>query len=156
MDEQEIIWSSPEFHVVERSSNWYLASLVVAAAIAIFCLFQKNFLFLLFVIIAETTLLFMTKQKPKLFGYEITSQGITVDDVLVYKFSEMNGFAIVDDGVSMYVELVIRPIKKLGQYGKILLPRVMTGEVFAVLSRYTSEFKYEETMTESMIKRIGL
>jgi hypothetical protein len=154
--EQELRWSSPEFQYLERSSSWYLASLGVALILAVFALFQKNFLFLLFVVIGEATVLFMVKQRPRMYEFEITPEGVMVNGTMVYLFSALKGFAIVDDGISGYTELVLLPTKRLAQYIKILMPRQLSQAAHVVLSDNLSVVPYEERLSEVLMKRIGL
>jgi hypothetical protein len=153
---EELEWSSPEFHFVERSGGWYLVSIVAAIALAIFAIFQKNYLFLIFIFIGEITLLFIARQKPRLYGYSITPQGIQVDGELIYLFSDMSAFALFDDGISGYIELVLRPKKKYAQFVKILLPRPLMAAVDRAVGLRLPEFTYEETFREMFLKKIGL
>lgn len=156
MDEQGLSWSSPEFNFVERTAGWYLASMCVAAVLAIVALFQKNFLFFLLVIVSEIALLLVARQKPRLYGYRLTEEGILVNETMVYLFSALRGFAMVDDGVSGYVELVILPSKRFSQFSKILVPRPLMQSVFSELSSRLKVLQYEEHFLEMILKRIGL
>lgn len=155
-NEQELVWSSPEFHYVERSAKWYLVSLGVAIVVALFALYVRNFLFLLFVAIGEVTVLFIARQKPRLYGYEITNEGVSVDDRLVYRFSDLAAFAVLDDRTTGFVELVLRPKKKAAQYIKILMPRSIAVEVDRAIGSKLPEFAYEERLSEILLRRIGL
>ena len=155
-ENQEVVWSSPEFHKVERSARWYLISLGIALALAIFALFQGNILFLLFVVIGEVIILFTTKQHPRSYTYELSDDGVLVDDRLAYIYTELAAFAIADDKINQHVELVLRPKKKYSQYRKILVPRDIIEEVYRVFDARLAEFNYEESFFEVIMKMIGI
>ncbi len=49
----EINWEAPEFEYREKDVSWYWISIIAAAAIIAFSVWQRNFLFGFFIVIAE-------------------------------------------------------------------------------------------------------
>lgn len=154
--EEHIRWSSPEFHYVERTANWYLVSIAVALVLGVFAVAQQNFLFLAFVVVGELVVLFVGRQTPRLYTYALHEQGIVIGNRLVYEFKAMKRFAMLDEGHQRYVELVLHPTKQLSQYVKILVPRDTADIVYAVFKARMPEFLYEPTLSEVLMRRIGL
>ena len=149
-------WSAPEFAKVERGVFWHLGSLVIAVLLGLFALWQANYLFLLFIVVAEVLILFMGRQKPEIFEYVITHEGIVVDERMVYNFKTLEAFAISDDNLSEYVELVLDTKKQLAQHVRLLMPRTLTAEAHALMSPRLPEFIYEEGIGDILMKRFGL
>ena len=152
-----ISWQAPSFHYVEKSSVWYMWSIVISVVIGLVALLQGNILFMFFVIIAEAILLLLGKQKPNLLLYEATETKISVDSYREYPYAELHGFALVEDPFNnRYHELILMPIKKLTTRIKILIPNERAGELKSLLNRYLNELVYEESLSDNILKRIGL
>ncbi len=148
-------WQAPEFEQVERSSNWYLWSIGIAIALVILAFLQSNLMFALFIVIAEIMLLTIGKNKPQVRVFSLTEEGIFEEDRLLKVFSELNGFAFFDLG-GRYVELVLRPAKKLKTYTKVLVPHERAEDIQQFLSTKLHPFEYEGSFSDALVKRLGL
>ncbi len=154
--QKDIEWSAPEFEAVERGAFWHLGSLVLAIGLGIFALWQANYLFFLFVVLAEAVVLIHSRHHPRQHEYILAHQGLVADGQLKYFYNTMRGFAVSDDGVSPYVELVLRSVRRLSQDSRFLLPRELSLPVRQFLSERLEEFVYTESLAEVMMKRFGL
>ncbi len=150
-----ISWQAPEFEHLERSANWYLWSMVIAAGLIIVALVQKNILFSLFILIAEVILVAFGRQAPATRLYSLYPEGLFVDDEHLRLFSEASGFAFFDVG-RRYVELIIRPSKKLHSYVKVLVARERVADVKQVLEHHLPPFEYNGTMSDAMARWLQL
>lgn len=150
-------WQAPSFHYVEKSSAWYMWSIIVSVVVGLIALLQGNILFMFFVIIAEAMLLLLGKQKPHLMVYEATDSKISVDGYREYPYAELHGFALVEDAFnSRYKELILIPIKKLTTRIKILVPTERAEDLRTLLLTQMNELAYEEPLSDNILKRIGL
>ena len=102
-------------------------------------------------------MLLLAKQKPKLHLYEATHDRLIVEKYREYPYVELEGFAVVDDPFSeRYVELVMNPQKRLGTHIKILVPVERAADLKVYLSQYMPEIAYEEPVSDSILKRLGI
>jgi len=60
----EFHWQTKEYEYHEKDIFWYWASIIIAVGIVAFAVWQKNFLFAAFVIIAEILVLVWAERKP--------------------------------------------------------------------------------------------
>jgi hypothetical protein len=153
---ESIKWDAPEFAGVEKSLFGNIGMIIVGILFLIFAFVQGNFLFFVFLLIAEGLLFFMGKRPANVHHYEFVAEGIMADKKTVYRLSEISKFSITDDGQSAYVELVLRHPKRFSQDVKLLMPRELADSVGELLSKYVKEFVYEETATEAFLKKFGL
>lgn len=160
MDDMEpiISWQAPEYNHREKTSSWYLWSLVGALVVAAIAVYQKNFMFALFVVIAEAMILFLSRQQPKLVTYSISIEGVHRDPNVHHRFSEMSAFAVTvfEEGTKRYGELVLRPTKKISSYIKILFPHEKADEMHELLSQHLTEFEYQEHVSGVLARWLGL
>lgn len=150
-------WQAPSFHYVEKSSAWYMWSIVVSIVVACLSLLEGNLLFLFFVIIAEAIILLLGHQKPKLMLYEATDTKIIIAGQREHVYAELKGFSLLPDEYNTrYHELVLTPVSRISTHVKIIIPSERAADVKALISSYITEIPYEETLSDSILKRIGL
>ncbi len=147
-----IQWSAPEFRFYEKTSRWYLVSLIVAIILGALALWQGNILFLIFVIIAEALIFFWGKQLPRLIQYELNDQGILADGKKLHLFTDLEAFALVEDDQPF--ELVLKSKRKFATHIKIFVPPEQGQAVKDELLQFLPEFDYQEPLAEHLMKRI--
>ncbi len=118
-------------------------------------LWQKNILFAVFIVIAEVVVLMLGHTGPGTRLYAFTDEGLTIDNQLLRRFVEVNGFAFFDLG-DRYVELILHPSKKLQTYAKVLVPRERVEDVKQFLSTRLHPFDYTPALADTMAKWLRL
>ena len=61
----EIQWHAPEFEYRAKTMSWYWLSILLAVVILALAVWQKNFLFGIFVIVAEILILVWANREPR-------------------------------------------------------------------------------------------
>lgn len=116
----EISWEAPEFEHVEKSTTWYWGSMAVAIMLIAIALWQKNFLFAVFIVIAELAVFMFAGEKPKMWKFTIDARGVTIEKHKTYKFKDIIQYdihAFSDE----YHELVLQTRSKVQHYIKIFI-----------------------------------
>ena len=155
MSSRIISWQAPEFEEAERSSAWYLWSMVIALLLVVVAFIQENILFALFIVIAEVVILLLGHAGPAEHVYAFTDEGLLFDDKLVRPFTDVNGYAFFDLG-GQHVELVMRPAKKFQQYSKVLVPRDRMDQMRQLLSTKMHPFEYTPAIADTMARWLRL
>ena len=83
MDKENIAWTAPEYDYEHREPAWYLVSILVAAVLLILALWQKNFLFAAFVLLAEMAIILGAKQLPPVWDFEISGGGVKIGRITI-------------------------------------------------------------------------
>ncbi len=153
-DFKEITWSAPEYRHYDKDISWYWLSLIGAGILFLVALWQGNFLFGIFIILAETLILFWAREFPKYIQFKIDNKGVRIDKMKNYLYKDLEGFHVLEesDGVS---ELILKTKSKLHPYVKILLSIGISAEVRELLKNYLEEVEYEESLSDGISKMIG-
>lgn len=138
-----ITWSSPEFHYHEKDEAWPVAALCVGAAIAGFSLWQHDFLFFVFTLIATALVLAWGSRRPRHFDFKLDRQGVHIDGRL-YGYREFGGFALGDDTLQLSTKSPFRP------RFSIILPEEKTDAVREHLLAFLPEIDYDESFVEAL------
>lgn len=149
-----LAWEAPEFRYFEKSTSWFTGTIIVAVVLGLIALWQKNFLFLIFILIAEALVLYWGKQSPRLFKYQAFAEGILEDERKLYAYGSYQSFALLYD--NRLAELILKPKKNLGGYTRILMSVELKDAAIAEVSQYLPFFEYEESFIEHLANRLRL
>lgn len=86
-------WSCSEFEYQEKNNTWFLAVIAATIIIGLFALWQGNFLFLIFAIIAALMVIVWSQKKPKIINFMLDDRGLWIEDVF-YSYNKFDSFAI--------------------------------------------------------------
>lgn len=153
--EKEITWHGPEFKYYYKENSWYWMNGIVAGALFLFALYQKNILLAVFIAIAELTIIMLAKRLPKTIEFKVNEEGIRFGKITFYSYKELTGFDIrkENDEVS---ELVLLTDSKINPTIKINIPLKNEGGVRDILKNFIDEVDYEDTFFDSIADLLGL
>src|SRR3989338_4657129 len=89
-------WTESEFDYEPKGVSWYWISVIVCVALIFFGAVSKNFLFIVFVMIAEVLVLFWGNEKPRPTSFGIDASGLRIDRTF-YPYSSLDWFALVEE-----------------------------------------------------------
>jgi hypothetical protein len=156
MAESEIQWEAPEFEHRERDVSWYWISIIIAAAIIAFAIWQRNFLFGLFVVIAEILVIIWGNQTPRMIAFVLTEKGVEIEPGKFHRFSDMESFSIDKSSDDEPWGVII-----FHHHGKfklpliIKLPKEKLEEIKNNIKKILKETDYEPSFLDSLEKLIG-
>ncbi len=94
----EIVWRAPEYEFHEKGVSWYWLSIIAAAIVVAFAVWEKNFLFGLFIVIAEILLIVWGNREPRLVGFSINESGVAIEGAKSYSFKDFESMSVGDEG----------------------------------------------------------
>ncbi|MDI6717813.1 MAG: hypothetical protein QMD86_02080 [Patescibacteria group bacterium] len=150
--EDVIRWQAPEFQYYPKDVSWYWMSLVAAIILVAIGLWQKNFLFSIFVIIAELLFLYFSNSYPKIWDFKLDEKSLMIGRK-VYHYSEMEFFDIhpINDE---FKELVFKMKSKANPYLKIFTHYDDEEKISEFLSDYLERQEISLSIIESFGKLI--
>ncbi len=152
----DLHWSSPEYHHYEKDARWFYGVLIIATALGLVALWQKNFLFVVFIAIAATLAVFWGRQEPRAVEFALVGDGLHIGKNRVYPYENIAGFAIVilpdEAGVD---ELVIRTKGRLSQWIKIIIAKEQREHIRERLMQKVPEIEFRESLADHLAHRIG-
>lgn len=152
--DKEIIWQAAEFKYQYKDVSWYWLTIIAAGILFLVSLWQENFLFAIFIVIAEATLLFWAKEMPKVIQFKLDKKGIQLGKIKSYQYEDLKGFHIreKEEGAS---ELIFKTRNKLHPYLKILVVNKDIPDIKEFLKKRLEEIEYEESLSDGLAEKIG-
>jgi hypothetical protein len=147
----EMQWEAPEFEYREKGVSWYWISIIVAAIVISFSVWQKNFLFGFFIVIAEMLFIVWGNRKPRMVHFSLNETAIVIDGAKHYFLKDLESFS-VDELGGEWTELIFYSRAKLRTPLKLLLPQGHLEEFRAGIKNILKEIPYEPTLIDSIEK----
>jgi len=151
MAQFEIKWQAPEYEFREKTVSWYWLSIIIAAIVIAFSVWEKNFLFGLFVVVAEMLFIVWGNRPPRMIGFTMNETGIVVEGVRTYSFKDLESMGVgpIDDD---WTELIFIFRAKLKTPLKIIFPEGRLQELRDNIKTILKEVTYEPTLLDSIEK----
>lgn len=157
MEPGEFGWRAPEFEYREKTALWYWVTIGAALTILALAIWQKNFLFGVFVVLAEVMLIVWGNQEPRMVDFKLTQDGLRIDDRKTYDYKEMESFAWDDSSPGDWASLVFKFKKHLRPKLKISFPKTQRDQVKMTLRRFATEIieaEWENSLLDSLERLI--
>lgn len=152
--EKSISWRAPEFLYQPKGASWYWMSIGLTVILFLIALWQRNLLFGIFIILAETMVIFWARESPKDLQFTIDEHGLHLDKIKSYAYEHLSGFHL-HEGSEGIGELIIKTRNKLHPYLRILLLNDDMQPVRDFLKNHIEEIEYEEPLSENIARIIG-
>ena len=146
---KEVRWMAPEFHYHEKDDSWSKGIILIAVLLIGFALWQRNFLFAVFIAIATALLVYWGHQKPDTVEFLLDDKGFTVHGKR-RDYKNLDGFAVrIDErGELEWNKLILRVKSKLIPHLIIFIPKNETGKIRVFLNEYIPEIEHEDSFID--------
>ncbi len=153
MKKVEVEWSAPEFEYSEKGISWYWLSVIVAVILLSASIWQKNFLFSVFIVIAEILILVWAGKKPRTVKFRIDEKGVTVDEKKFYPYSRIEAFNVMENG-DAWSEISFKFSRGLRPLLRTRIPSNLVEEAEKVLVPVVKKSEIEESFFDSLEKLV--
>ncbi len=93
--DEQIVWEIKPHDHIERSDKFYFIIFSAIVVLLLFSIWQNNFLFGIFVIMAGGTIIFLSSQKPQDYKFKLTQDALMVGEGdEIYYYSGLSHFDI--------------------------------------------------------------
>ena len=154
--ENFISWQAPEFEYRPKDVSWYWLSLIAAIILIALAVWQKNFLFVVFVVIAWLVITSLADRFPTIWKFKIDEKGLNISlpnkksgNDKFYPYEDIEGFDIHYGGEE-YKELVLKIKKKFSPYLKINIYAADEEKIKNFLLQRLSKDEYQISLTDSL------
>lgn len=162
INENEIIWQIPEYDYHSKNISWRWLSLIAAIILFSLAMWQENFLFAIFIVIAFLTINYSIGRFPIIWEIKINEKGIEIklpnsgEGKKFYPMENIEGFDI-HEGLSgaETKELVVKFKAKLSPLLKINIFEKDEEKIRNFLLKFTSEEEISQSAIDSFLKLIG-
>lgn len=91
---KEFSWKIDEFTKYNRDKRWYIVASIIAVALIIYAIIDKNYFFALIIIISSALIIFYDNEPPKKLDLTIKYDGIKIGKNF-YEFQSISNFYII-------------------------------------------------------------
>jgi hypothetical protein len=149
----ETTWDAPEFEYREKDVAWYWVSIIAAAAIIAFSVWQKDFLFGLFIVIAEMLFIVWGNRVPAIVPFTLTDTEIDIGGYKAYLMKEFESWSVdapLDGAESADVMFYFR--SHLHPPLLVIVPEETLAELRTNLKTVLKEIEHQPTLIDSIEK----
>ncbi len=150
----EVLWEAPEFEYREKGISWYWISIIVAALLVAFSVATRNFLFGLFVVLAELLLIFWANRSPEILSFGVSDQGLSIQGRRLYAISEFGSWS-ADISGDEWVVLHFQFNSRLRPPLTTLVPKEKLEPIRTNLKTVLKEIEYEASLFDNIEKFLG-
>ncbi len=154
MASSETTWQAPEFEYRPKSVSWYWISIIVSASIIAFSIWERNFLFGIFIVIAEILLIAWGNETPTILDFSLTEHDLLIGAEKHHQIKLFENFS-VNDLNDDWIELFFTFKTKIRAPLKILAPKEKTDDIRQCLKPVLREVEFEPSLLDSLEKIIG-
>lgn len=147
-------WQAPEYEDRPKSVSWYWLSIIIAAAIIAFAIWERNFLFGIFIVLAEILFIAWGNETPANITFTLTENELLIGEGKRYQVKLFENYS-ANDLNDDWTELFLTFKSKLRTPLKIMVPKAKLEEIRKNLKPILREVEFEPTLLDSLEKIIG-
>ena len=150
--DEPVTWTASEFVAHHKDAGWYfLLFLAVTVICGLTYVFTKDLISVIAIVIVVSLYTIVSSAKPKQRTYQITAQGISIDQKF-YPFSSFKSFNIPQGGAIGRVVLV--PLKRLMPEIELYIPPENAQNIIEVLSRSLPNDQSKDRGMDRLLDRL--
>jgi len=148
-------WVAPEFEYRRKNVSWYWISIIVAVICIGFAAWQKNFLFGIFVLVAEILMLTWANQQPTMFSFRLAEKGLFIQNKKFYPYMDMETFSCHGKDGDDFENITFKFNKHLRRALRIAFPKNRSKEILSFLAENVKEINHEPSLMDSIEEFVG-
>lgn len=149
----EITWEAPEFEHRPKDGAWYWGSILFTIAVLGIAVWQKNFLFAVFAVIAEILVLVWGNKQPRLMRFMLNEKGFEIAGKKSHPYGDIQSFSMEDAGEDgRFSELTLRFHHALKPPLRAQVPRDLSEKVQKILHAFITETDPERSLIDELEK----
>jgi len=145
-------WTMAEAAKAKHGLLWYLIIGLALIATVIFAISQKNWLFLIFIVLVTAIYYLLSTREPAKKMYRISADGLMIENKL-FGFEELIGFSFQQKNEQNYIVFETNHVSQ--KYLSIPLKKD-EKKITEFLSKYLPEKEYNEPFSETLRNFLGL
>lgn len=143
-------WEAPEYEHRPKTSLWYWGSILAAILILSAAVWQRNFLFAAFVVLAEILILTWGERPPRTLNFTLTEKGLTIGEHKFYPLGDFKSFSVDHDSHEDWAGIVLFFTSHVRPSILVHAPHSETEEISQALRKKLTEVPWEPNLLDSL------
>lgn len=152
--EKSITWRAAEYEYSGKSVVWYVIVGTATALLTLSALWQHNFFFAVFILIAGAMLIVLGRKHPRVMDFTVNDKGVSIGKLQFYEYDDLEGFAI-RNRPNRLDELVIKRKTSFSPFVKIPIDSKLAPQAKAILTSHIKEIEYNESLIDTLADLFG-
>jgi hypothetical protein len=148
MEKFEIIWEAPEYDHHEKGIGWYWMSIIIAVLFLAIAVWQKNYLFACFIIVAEVLVIIWANRPPNDREFTVNEKGVGIKGHKFYHYSAIQSFHGIEREYDDHDELMFHLHGKIHPTLVIKVPKEHFHSVRKSLANHLPHIHKEESFAD--------
>jgi hypothetical protein len=156
-DSRKLTWQAPEFEHRPKTATWYWVSMIVAMMLLALAIWQKNYIFGVFVVIAELLLMVWGSYEPPMVAFSLNEKGLSIGGKKFYPFHDIRSWSADSEGFfdPEWPDIFIHFRGHFHPGLKIKVPRPLFTEVEDIFRERAEEVPFEPSTIDVLEKFLG-
>jgi hypothetical protein len=158
MEEREVTnmyWEAPEFVYRHKTINWYWINIILATLFIAVAIWQHNFLFGIFIFIAEILILAWSQREPEIILFRVTDKGVHIGEHTFHPHERIASFSTDPEAEEDWAAFVLAFHNRYRPSLKIHAPKDGAEEIQKELQLYLTEIEHEDSFTDALERLLG-
>jgi hypothetical protein len=138
-----ISWHSHEYHYHEKHEGWPVLVAIGTFVVALIALYQSNFLFFIFALIAGVLFAVWGMRPPRELAFALDRKGLSVGGRL-HPYRHFSAFALDGSSLHLYPKSTLKPRLAID------VPDEREKEIRELLLEFLPEVEYTESLMEAL------
>ncbi len=149
-----ITWRAAEYEYAGKRASWYFIIIGATAVLTISALWQHNFFFAVFVLIAGTMLIVLGKKRPRVVNFTINEKGVGIGKYQFYDYDDLEGFDI-HERPHRLDEILLKRKTTFNPFVKMPIDSKNAPKARVILTSYLEETEYNESLIDILADWLG-
>jgi hypothetical protein len=151
----EITWYAPEYEHREKDNAWYWKTIIVATILIGLAVWQRNIMFVIFLLLAEIMIIVFGNRQPELIKFDIAEKGVRIKDKWFHPYTHLESFSVIINEHSRWDDVILHSKNHIHSTIRVKVPKDLLAKVHYSLSLVLEETVYEETLVEAIEHYVG-
>ena len=151
---EELSWRAAEYDFYEKDLNWYLLVGVFSLLLVIIALWQRDFFFAIFILLASAMVIISGGRRPRVMEFRLTADGCHLGENVFYPYDALENFSL-EERPGRLDAMVLKKRTSFNPYLRILLDSQTAAKAREFLEGKLPEVEREETFIDIFTHFLG-
>ncbi len=146
-EKKEINWRAAEYEYAQKGAGWYWVLGGICTALVVIALWQKNFFFALFIILAGLIILSLGKKRPEIFEFSLTNDKVKIGERVSCEYKDFENFS-VRERPGRLDELILKKKALVNPYLRLPIDSKLAVRAKSFLREKLPEVEHQESLID--------